>query len=62
MDALVNVGLPEIETHRRLIADAVARLSENGKLVTTCTIQTALRQYVGVELTLLEIIDARRPR
>jgi hypothetical protein len=62
MDATADIDLSTIEGRRQLIAAAAAKLREGGKVVSTCTLQSALRQCLGVEMTLREIIEARRPR
>ncbi len=50
-----------VETHRTLITAAIAKLRETGKLVTTCAIQSTLREHAGVDMSFREIIEARRP-
>jgi hypothetical protein len=62
MDAAADIDLSTIEVRRQLIAAAADKLREGGKVVSTCTLQSALRQHLGVEMTLREIIEARRPR
>jgi hypothetical protein len=59
-DATVD-AVSTVEKHRRLIAAAIAKLRECGNLVTTCTIRDAMREHLGVGMSLREIIEARRP-
>jgi hypothetical protein len=62
LDAKADIDLSTLEGRRQLIAAAAAKLHEGGKVVSACTLQTALRQHLGVEMTLREIIEARRSR
>ena len=61
MDDATADAVHASETHRKLIAAAVERLRECGRIVSTCTIQDALREHLGVNMSFREIIEARRP-
>ena len=62
MDTSAELDIDVVGERRRLIAAAATALRKCGRPVTTCTLQEAIRQQLGVDLTYREIIDARRPQ
>jgi hypothetical protein len=51
---------PSVAVSRELVASAIGRLHNEHRSPTVCRIQAAVRDHDGVELSFLEIIEARK--